>query len=109
MDLPGAGRDGTGQLQVLADETARQALQAAIFQVHRQERGVVQPVEPEELLEQRGGAVEHGAELRAARFLDLPFYRTGKVKKDPVGAADVRARFILELANGPTTPEADIQ
>ena len=24
-----------------------------------------------------------------ARFLDLPFYRTGKVKKDPIGPADV--------------------
>jgi glucosamine-6-phosphate deaminase len=26
----------------------------------------------------------------ACRFLNLPFYQTGKVKKDPVGAADVR-------------------
>jgi glucosamine-6-phosphate deaminase len=26
---------------------------------------------------------------QAARFLDLPFYQTGKVKKDPIGAADV--------------------
>jgi len=26
----------------------------------------------------------------AARFLDLPFYQTGKVKKDPIGPADVQ-------------------
>jgi glucosamine-6-phosphate deaminase len=33
----------------------------------------------------------------AARFLDLPFYQTGKVKKDPIGAADVRiVRELLE-------------
>ena len=30
-----------------------------------------------------------GLSDRAARFLDLPFYQTGKVKKDPIGAADV--------------------
>ena len=30
-----------------------------------------------------------GLDDRAARFLDLPFYQTGKVKKDPVGPADV--------------------
>ena len=27
-----------------------------------------------------------------ARFLNLPFYQTGKVKKDPIGPADVRDR-----------------
>jgi glucosamine-6-phosphate deaminase len=32
-----------------------------------------------------------------ARFLDLPFYQTGKVKKDPIGPADVRiVRDLLE-------------
>jgi glucosamine-6-phosphate deaminase len=30
-----------------------------------------------------------GLSARAARFLDLPFYRTGTVRKAPVGAADV--------------------
>ena len=30
-----------------------------------------------------------GLEEGAARFLNLPFYRTGKVKKDPIGPADV--------------------
>jgi len=30
-----------------------------------------------------------GLDDRAARFLDLPFYHTGKVKKDPIGEADV--------------------
>jgi glucosamine-6-phosphate deaminase len=30
-----------------------------------------------------------GLNDRAARFLNLPFYQTGKVKKDPIGAADV--------------------
>jgi glucosamine-6-phosphate deaminase len=30
-----------------------------------------------------------GLEERAARFLNLPFYQTGKVKKDPIGPADV--------------------
>ena len=32
-----------------------------------------------------------------ARFLDLPFYQTGKVRKDPIGAGDVRiVRDLLE-------------
>ncbi|HET7111838.1 MAG TPA: glucosamine-6-phosphate deaminase [Gemmatimonadales bacterium] len=30
-----------------------------------------------------------GLERRNARFLNLPFYQTGKVRKDPVGPADV--------------------
>jgi glucosamine-6-phosphate deaminase len=30
-----------------------------------------------------------GLDDQAARFLDLPFYRTGQVKKDPIGPADV--------------------
>jgi glucosamine-6-phosphate deaminase len=30
-----------------------------------------------------------GLNERAARFLNLPFYQTGKVKKDPIGPADV--------------------
>jgi glucosamine-6-phosphate deaminase len=30
-----------------------------------------------------------GLNERAARFLDLPFYQTGKVRKDPIGPADV--------------------
>ncbi len=30
-----------------------------------------------------------GLERRSARFLNLPFYQTGKVRKDPVGPADV--------------------
>jgi glucosamine-6-phosphate deaminase len=30
-----------------------------------------------------------GLDDRAARFLNLPFYQTGKVKKDPIGPADV--------------------
>ncbi|MGH7508153.1 MAG: glucosamine-6-phosphate deaminase [Gemmatimonadales bacterium] len=38
-----------------------------------------------------------GIDGRAARFLDLPFYRTGKVRKDPVGEADVAVvRALLE-------------
>ncbi|MEZ0334978.1 MAG: glucosamine-6-phosphate deaminase, partial [Gemmatimonadales bacterium] len=33
----------------------------------------------------------------AARFLDLPFYQTGKVRKDPIGPADVAiVRDLLE-------------
>ena len=33
----------------------------------------------------------------AARFLNLPFYRTGKVRKDPIGPDDVRiVRALLE-------------
>jgi glucosamine-6-phosphate deaminase len=30
-----------------------------------------------------------GLPERSARFLNLPFYQTGKVRKDPIGAADV--------------------
>jgi glucosamine-6-phosphate deaminase len=38
-----------------------------------------------------------GLDEHAARFLDLPFYRTGKVKKDPIGSADVAiVRELLE-------------
>ena len=38
-----------------------------------------------------------GLEEGAARFLNLPFYRTGKVKKDPIGPADVAiVRALLE-------------
>jgi glucosamine-6-phosphate deaminase len=38
-----------------------------------------------------------GLDERAARFLDLPFYQTGKVKKDPIGEADVAiVRGLLE-------------
>jgi glucosamine-6-phosphate deaminase len=31
-----------------------------------------------------------GLKRTAARFLDLPFYQTGKVRKDPIGPADVK-------------------
>jgi glucosamine-6-phosphate deaminase len=38
-----------------------------------------------------------GLEEGAARFLDLPFYQTGKVRKDPIGPADVTiVRALLE-------------
>jgi glucosamine-6-phosphate deaminase len=38
-----------------------------------------------------------GLEEGAARFLDLPFYQTGKVRKDPIGPADVAiVRQLLE-------------
>ena len=36
-----------------------------------------------------------GLPATSARFLDLPFYRTGLVKKDPIGPADVK--IILDL------------
>ena len=43
------------------------------------------------------GILTLGLDQRAARFLDLPFYQTGKVKKDPVGQADVAiVRALLE-------------
>ncbi len=38
-----------------------------------------------------------GLEDGAARFLNLPFYQTGKVRKDPIGPADVAiVRALLE-------------
>jgi glucosamine-6-phosphate deaminase len=38
-----------------------------------------------------------GLTARAARFLNLPFYRTGQVRKDPIGPADVAiVRALLE-------------
>jgi glucosamine-6-phosphate deaminase len=38
-----------------------------------------------------------GLDERAARFLDLPFYQTGTVRKDPVGPADVEiVRALLQ-------------
>jgi glucosamine-6-phosphate deaminase len=40
-----------------------------------------------------------GLEEGAARFLNLPFYQTGKVKKDPIGPPDVAiVRSLLEEA-----------
>ncbi|HEY8062570.1 MAG TPA: glucosamine-6-phosphate deaminase, partial [Gemmatimonadales bacterium] len=39
-----------------------------------------------------------GLRREDARFLDLPFYRTGRVRKDPVGPADVAiVRSLLEV------------
>jgi glucosamine-6-phosphate deaminase len=43
-----------------------------------------------------------GLEEGAARFLDLPFYQTGKVRKDPIGPADVA--IVLSLLEE-TRPE----
>jgi glucosamine-6-phosphate deaminase len=38
-----------------------------------------------------------GLTASAARFLNLPFYQTGKVRKDPIGSADVAiVRELLE-------------
>jgi glucosamine-6-phosphate deaminase len=38
-----------------------------------------------------------GLEKRSARFLNLPFYQTGKVRKDPIGPADIAiVRQLLE-------------
>ena len=38
-----------------------------------------------------------GLDERSARFLNLPFYQTGKVKKDPIGGADIAiVRQLLE-------------
>ena len=38
-----------------------------------------------------------GSTTAHARFLNLPFYQTGKVKKDPIGPADVAiVRDLLE-------------
>ena len=38
-----------------------------------------------------------GLGASAARFLNMPFYQTGKVRKDPIGPADVRiVRTLLE-------------
>src|SRR5512134_2760468 len=43
------------------------------------------------------GIATLGLPRSAARFLDLPFYRTGQVRKDPVGPADVAiVRRLLE-------------
>ncbi|MEM1094550.1 MAG: glucosamine-6-phosphate deaminase [Bacteroidota bacterium] len=36
-----------------------------------------------------------------ARFLDMPFYKTGKVKKDPIGEADVQIVLDLLREHGP--------
>lgn len=43
------------------------------------------------------GIETSGLHAKSARFLNLPFYQTGKVKKDPIGAADVAiVRALLE-------------
>ncbi|MEM6287366.1 MAG: glucosamine-6-phosphate deaminase, partial [Bacteroidota bacterium] len=38
-----------------------------------------------------------------ARFLDMPFYKTGRVKKDPIGEADVQIVYDLLRETGATT------
>ena len=38
-----------------------------------------------------------GLGTKNARFLDMPFYKTGRVKKDPIGEADVQ--IVLDLLN----------
>ena len=38
-----------------------------------------------------------GLHAKDARFLDMPFYKTGRVRKDPIGEADVRV--VLDLLN----------
>jgi glucosamine-6-phosphate deaminase len=43
-----------------------------------------------------------GLSAKDARFLNLPFYRTGKVKKDPIGPADVA---IVRAVITETNPE----
>lgn len=43
-----------------------------------------------------------GLSESAARFLDLPFYRTGAVKKDPIGEEDVRLVGELLAETRPT-------
>jgi glucosamine-6-phosphate deaminase len=42
-----------------------------------------------------------GLDDGAARFLDLPFYQTGKVRKDPIGPADVAVVRALLVEVGP--------
>ncbi|MCX5767363.1 MAG: glucosamine-6-phosphate deaminase [Gemmatimonadetes bacterium] len=43
------------------------------------------------------GIETSGLHAKSARFLNLPFYQTGKVKKDPIGPADVAiVRALLE-------------
>ena len=44
-----------------------------------------------------GGIETFGMTREQARFLNLPFYQTGKVKKDPIGPKDVE--ITLELLN----------
>ncbi len=44
-----------------------------------------------------GGLEVMGLHHSCARFLDMPFYRTGQVKKDPIGEADIQV--VLDLLN----------
>jgi glucosamine-6-phosphate deaminase len=41
------------------------------------------------------GIETFGMDRSQARFLNLPFYQTGKVRKDPIGAEDVRITLAL--------------
>src|SRR3954469_3911187 len=56
----------------------------------REPRQLVEPAQAEELLEQRGGAVEHGAELRPAGFLDDPAFEQRRDRRVGSHAADPR-------------------
>src|SRR5262249_55621817 len=62
----------------------------------------VEPAEAEQLLEQGGRPVEHGAELRAARLLDQPALeqrRDGGLGGDAADARDLRPRHRLQVGD----------
>ena len=86
------------------DEPAAMALHRRVEQSLAAKRpGDVDSVETQDLKRivresEAVAAIETlGLDAGAARFLNLPFYQTGKVRKDPIGPADVQiVRALLE-------------
>lgn len=72
------------------------------FSEHR-DAGEIDPQELQELkahvrYSEAMAAIEvMGLEAEQARFLDMPFYKTGRIRKDPISEADVQV--VLDLLN----------
>src|SRR3954470_2451381 len=72
-------RSALGALLARAEQALAQLRLLLGRGVERRELGQgVEPGEAEQLLEQRRRPVQHGAELRAARFLDEPTLEQGR-------------------------------
>ncbi len=87
LDRPGIARLGDEVRGFLARKRPGEADIASVQDIKR----MIREAEAVSALETLGLPAAH------ARFLNLPFYRTGQVRKDPVGPADVEiVRALLE-------------
>jgi glucosamine-6-phosphate deaminase len=93
-----------GEENVIAQQTTRALGQKVDAFLERKRPGEVDIREVQDIkrlireAEAVSGLETIGLTREAARFLNMPFYQTGKVKKDPIGPADVKIiRDLLEF------------